>query len=302
MHIPYPFPYQGSKRKLAAYIVSLIPGDTENLVEPFAGAAAVSIAAAQAQKANTFVLNDINAPLMALWKRILDAPEDLAEQYQRIWEAQHGREKEYYFEIRDEFNRTHRPELLLFLLVRCVKAAVRYNARGEFNQAADNRRKGTRPARMRQQILATSCLLHGKTTIRAADYREVITAASPADVIYMDPPYQGVCGNRDPRYYESLEFEAFVDELARLNRHGIRYLVSYDGRTGSKTHGKTLPARLALHRLEINAGRSSQATLLGRRAVTYESLYLSPALYAQVADTADHLFDHSEPYQLKLPL
>jgi DNA adenine methylase len=35
---------------------------------------------------------------------------------------------------------------------------------------------------------------------------------------------------------------------------------------------------LNLRLIELAAGRSSQATLLGRRAETYESLYLSPAL------------------------
>jgi DNA adenine methylase len=35
---------------------------------------------------------------------------------------------------------------------------------------------------------------------------------------------------------------------------------------------------LGLHLVELDAGRSSQATLLGRAEVTVESLYLSPAL------------------------
>jgi DNA adenine methylase len=39
-----------------------------------------------------------------------------------------------------------------------------------------------------------------------------------------------------------------------------------------------LPERLRLHLVELDAGRSSQATLLGRDEVTVESLYLSPAL------------------------
>ena len=52
----------------------------------------------------------------------------------------------------------------------------------------------------------------------------------------------------------------------------------YDGRTGDKSFGEPLPASLQLRHLEVCAGRSTQATLLGRTDVTYESLYLSPAL------------------------
>jgi len=60
----------------------------------------------------------------------------------------------------------------------------------------------------------------------------------------------------------------------RANYREIKYLVSYDGRTGDRVHGRKLPDRLRLHLIELQAGRSSQATLLGRAEVTVESLYL----------------------------
>src|SRR5205814_1508690 len=88
----------------------------------------------------------------------------------------------------------------------------------------------------------------------------------------------GVCGERDPRYLRGVLFDEFVEVLESLNYREIRYLVSYDGRTGKRIHGRKLPERLRLHLIELDAGRSSQATLLGRSEVTVESLYLSPAL------------------------
>ncbi len=94
----------------------------------------------------------------------------------------------------------------------------------------------------------------------------------------MDPPYQGVCGERDPRYLKSVPFTEFVEVLETLNARDISYLVSYDGRTGDKVHGRRLPNVLRLHLVELDAGRSSQATLLGREEITVESLYLSSAL------------------------
>jgi DNA adenine methylase len=94
----------------------------------------------------------------------------------------------------------------------------------------------------------------------------------------MDPPYQGVCGERDPRYLKSVVFDEFVEVLETLNVRDVSYLVSYDGRTGDKIHGRRLPGHLQLHLVELKAGRSSQATLLGRAEITFESLYLSRAL------------------------
>jgi hypothetical protein len=73
-------------------------------------------------------------------------------------------------------------------------------------------------------------------------------------------------------------FDDFVAQLGVLNLKNVRYLVSYDGRLGTRSYGKPLPAKLRLTLVEIEAGRSSQATLLGRDEMTVESLYLSPAL------------------------
>ncbi|ALG66603.1 hypothetical protein [Beggiatoa leptomitoformis] len=58
--------------------------------------------------------------------------------------------------------------------------------------------------------------------------------------------------------------------------------MSFDGRTGHKTYGSPLPEHLNLKKIEIYAGRSSQATLLNREEFTYEVIYLSPALLEKI--------------------
>ena len=287
---PHPIPYQGSKRRLAGLILTLFPERVDRMVEPFAGSGAVSLAAAASSKAASFWLNDSNAALAELWRAILERPEDLADGYDRVWSAQLGREIEHFYDVRNEFNERNRPELFLFLLTRAVKAAVRYNARGEFNQSPDKRRLGTRPDTMRRQIRDTHVLMAGRTTVSALDYEQVLAAWRPGDLIYMDPPYQGVCTGRDDRYISGIEFERFMDALRTLNRVGADYILSYDGRTGRKTHGVELPADLKLMQLEVNAGRSSQATLLGRDDETIESIYVSPSL-SEVATTRVHELD-----------
>ncbi len=105
-------------------------------------------------------------------------------------------------------------------------------------------------------------------------------------MVYVDPPYQGVCAGRNPRYHPPFDHDDFCQALARLNDAGVMFAVSYDGRTGSKVYGQPLPRGLDLTRIEVRAGRSTQATLLGRADVTYESLYLSPRLAAAQAGRA----------------
>ncbi len=278
MRVPHPIPYQGSKRNIARKILRFFPHAIHTLHEPFAGSAAVSLAAAARGRARDYWLNDLNKPLMDLWRVIIDEPETIAGQYEDLWLEQHGDPRGYYDKIRDAFNVTGRPDYFLYLLARCVKASVRYNADGEFNQSPDNRRRGARPETMRDMIMGASHLLKGKTKITSRNYRDILHSVSADDLVYMDPPYQGVCGNRDTRYLAGVQFCEFVETLKELNEREIRYIVSYDGRTGGKVHGKPLPSVLDLTHVEINVGRSSQATLLGRDDVTVESLYLSPSL------------------------
>jgi DNA adenine methylase len=282
MGVPHPIPYQGSKRNLAASIIAYLPQETGRLIEPFAGSAAISLAASCSRRADRFLINDANVPLIALWDRIINAPQQISEEYRHLWEEQQGQEQHYYYVVRDKFNKSQEPHYLLYLLARCVKASVRYNSLGEFNQSPDNRRCGTQPSTMQQNIFRASHLLRDRTQLQHGDYQAVIQTATVEDVVYMDPPYQGVCGRRNPRYSNSLGLDDFADALLLLNQKEISYIVSYDGRTGEKSFGVPLPDRLRLRHIEIKAGRSSQATLLGRDDQTYESLYFSPALMSRL--------------------
>src|SRR5713101_4597218 len=211
MKVPQPFPYQGSKRNLASAILGYFPEGVGGLIEPFAGSAAITLAAAAANLAENFVINDFNRPLAELWRAIINSPDKLARQYETLWRTQHANRRRFYDQVRDEFNRTGKPDLLLYLLARCVKAAVRYNANGEFNQSPDNRRMGMLPVTMRENILATSALLRGRTECSSLDYKVVVAKATTPDLIYMDPPYQGVCGERAPRYLKAVLFDEFVE-------------------------------------------------------------------------------------------
>jgi len=296
-----PIPYQGSKRNLAKFILPYFPNGVRHLYEPFAGSAAITIATAYYNKANYFLINDLNTPLMALWERIINYPDALADEYTLLWNRQINNPKEFYNAVRDQFNKTHQPSDFLYLLARCVKGAIRYNNCGEFNQSPDNRRLGKNPATMRKDLQTVSALLRGRTTITAVDYREATHNATSNDLVYMDPPYQGTCTGKDNRYYSGVVFDELVNFLGDLNRRNISWILSYDGNTGEKTYGKDLPPELNAHHLKINAGRSSQDTLNGGEAITIESVYLSRELIRnlQVNEQAIQRIIHREK---QLPL
>ncbi len=86
------------------------------------------------------------------------------------------------------------------------------------------------------------------------------------------------------RYIESVRVEELIHTLDSLNRRKVPFILSYDGRNGERRYGRDLPNFLKLERIEIEAGRSSQSTLLGRADNTIESIYLSEALCARIGN------------------
>lgn len=276
---PHIIPYQGSKRKIADDILKYIDFEVAGrFYEPFAGSAAITLAAATQGVASRYVIGDKYEPLTELWRLITEEPEDVINRYETLWDAQLSEPKEFFVKIRKQYNADLDPVKFLYLVTRCVKNAIRFNSNGEFNQSADNRRLGTKPERVRREIKRTSELLKGKIEVRAGDFLAILEDATSSDVVYMDPPWQGTSNNKDPRYAYLLELDTLIYGLDSLNQRNVPFMLSFDGVCGDKKYGEDLPEELGLTKIGIHAGLSSQATLLGRKEVTIETLYLSPAL------------------------
>jgi len=291
---PHLVQYQGSKRLLAPQILKYMPGRFRYFIEPFSGMAAMTLATAMQQRAEHYFVNDINAPLINLLTAAVDAPESLFREYKTVWEEQFtfaSGPAGHYYDVRNKFNSGNTcPAYMLYLLARCVKGAVRYSLEGKFNQGMDKRRNGTKPDTIRRNCFQISQLLNKKTTFSSLDYRECSTIATPDDIIYMDPPYQGVSNTRDHRYVAGIEYNDFVLFLDELNRKKINYLISYDGSCGSIHYGKDLPSELECRKMMLVAGKSAQATLLGETQITSEALYISKGLQHLIDDNPADFF------------
>ncbi|HWX95926.1 MAG TPA: DNA adenine methylase [Solirubrobacteraceae bacterium] len=277
--LPHPIPYQGSKRRLAGRILPVAGnGVFGTLYEPFAGSAAITLAASARGLARRYLIGDSLTPLVSIWSEIINDPAGLADAYQSLWEAQladGGRE--HFNHVRTEFNEEGGAARLLYLLARCVKNAPRFSRFG-FSQSADHRRKGMHPRKMSNEITGAHALLARQAETFAGDAEDCLRAAGPQDLIYMDPPWQGTTEGADKRYHHGLErsrLEALVDDL---NQRRVPWVLSYDGRSGDRTYGPPLPGELWGARHDLHAGRSSQSTLAGREEETVESLYVSALL------------------------
>ena len=141
--VPHIVQYQGSKRKLAPQILQYMPEKFDRVIEPFSGMAAISIATALDDRANSYVINDLNAPLVNMLQEAIERPEQLIDEYRKVWNEQfaYGEEHvQHFYVVRERFNDgAETPAYMLYLLARCVKGAVRYGKNGKFNQSPDKR-------------------------------------------------------------------------------------------------------------------------------------------------------------------
>ena len=276
--LPHPIPYQGSKRNLAPLIGRYIPNSIGTWYEPFAGSAAMTIWVAHKRAARRYVIGESSEPIAKLWRTIVNDPAEVADAYERIWCGQTLENLSYFNWVRSRYNKDRNPVDLLYLICRCVKNAIRFNAKGSFTQSVDKRRLGMHPVKMRVALTGASNLLRGRVEVRASDWLDTLQDATEHDFVYMDPPYLGTSIGRDKRYAEQMARSRLIDGLRSLRERDVRFALSYDGMTGTKEYGPPLPDDLDLTRLFLHAGVSSQATLNGRKAETIESLYLSPGL------------------------
>ncbi|MEX6725219.1 DNA adenine methylase [Parapedomonas caeni] len=279
--LPHPIPYQGSKRRLADAIGTVVPMKVGTWYEPFAGSAAMSIWAARYRDPEQIILGDSLASLTALWELIISDPIGAAERYETVWHGQADAGPGYFNEVRARYNEQGDPIDILYLMARCVKNAVRFNRKGHFTQSVDKRRLGMRPDKMRNAMMGASELLKGRTVVRTGDWTATIADAVEGDFIYLDPPYMGTSIGRDLRYAEQMTQERLVGGLEQVLARGLSVALSYDGSTGEKVYGPPLPDHLGMTQTFIHTGRSSQATLSGKADETIESLYLSPDLRAE---------------------
>src|ERR1051326_5201688 len=88
MAVPHPIPYQGSKRRLASAILAEAPKTIDRLIEPCAGSAAITLAAATNGIARQYLLGDSLPSLVEIWNAVLRDPKGLADAYEHVWRRQ----------------------------------------------------------------------------------------------------------------------------------------------------------------------------------------------------------------------
>ena len=263
--------WSGSKRKIASDILSLAPKNYKTYYEPFVGGGSM-LYMIDAKKR---IASDINKPLIDLWNLIKNDPDHLLNTYKTYWQLLNDENNpnsyQTFYNIREEFNSTYKPEDLFFLSRTCVNGLIRFNKKGEFNNSLHYTRKGINPDKL-EKILQSWNERIKDVNFLHLNYYDILSLVKKGDFLYLDPPYFNTKG----MYYGSINADMFLSFLEKLNQKGVMFILSFDGKTCAKDYTFDLPKELYIRHQYIYTGKSTFKKVIDKTSNhVHESIYMN---------------------------
>ncbi|WP_111978626.1 Dam family site-specific DNA-(adenine-N6)-methyltransferase [Algibacillus agarilyticus] len=179
--------WAGGKYLLAEKISKILPkGDC--LVEPFVGAGAIFL---NSHNYSRYILNDINADLINLYRLLQDNSAEIIKQTQLLFAGDNNLESKYY-ELRTKFNESSDPFerscLFIYLNRHGYNGLCRYNKSGIYNVPFGRYVHPYFPEKELEYFAEKS----QNATFTCLDFEQVLQDSPNESVIYCDPPYASI--------------------------------------------------------------------------------------------------------------
>ena len=273
--------WAGGKTRLLPRILPHVPFAIRNYYEPFLGGGAVFLACQPRIVGNSY-LSDLNDHLISAWIAIRDRPEELEPLLKCYLEND---SKDFYYKVRAATPDTALEKAARFLYLNGVSwnHLWRENSKtGAMNVPWGDRRF---KSFSREELFELSAILYG-VSICNHDFREVMSAASEGDFVYLDPPYLPVFSKPETEKEPTAKFNKYTSKTfelpdlidlanlcAELTSRGVNWVMSNrdtqivrelfpDCEIISFTAHRALAAQ---SRREVEAHRSPEALVVGRR-------------------------------------
>lgn len=221
-----PIKTQGIKTKIVPLIQKNVSLSADSVwIEPFMGSGVVgfNIAAKEA------IFADTNPYIIDFYNRMKEG--DITSRRVRTFLEQEGKmlevgDSDYYYSVRDRFNRHHDALDFLFLNRACFNGMIRFNRNYEFNVPY-----GHKPLRfskayvtkiVNQVKYVEDMLKTHSWTFLCQSFEKTIAMAGQGDFIYCDPPYIG----RHVDYYDSWDNGAEAALNKALLQSGAKFMLS----------------------------------------------------------------------------
>lgn len=198
-----PIKIQGIKTKLIPLIKQSVAMESDSVwVEPFMGSGVVGFNI----EPHRAIFADTNPHIIEFYNQI--KAEAITPYSVREYLVREGRlleqgDDEYYYTVRERFNKEHSPLDFLFLNRACFNGMIRFNRQYEFNVPYGHKPKRFAKAyvtKIVNQVAHVSQLLQKHPWVFICQsFENTISMAKENDFIYCDPPYIG----RNVDYYDS---------------------------------------------------------------------------------------------------
>jgi DNA adenine methylase len=226
--------WAGNKFRHLKYILPELPQGSR-LIEPFAGAAAVTLNTNYAQT----ILADVNLDIINLYQSIQTQGLEFIAYCQNLFAHKNSNSKEFYYESREKFNTckdiAEKAALFLYLNRHGYNGLCRYNSTGKYNVPFGQHERIYFP---HKEMLN----FHDKREVVSChhqDFRLSFAMAKTGDVIYCDPPYLPRLQNSNFTKYTKDDFNeddhrtlATLAQKAAVN--GITVVISNNATTLSQ--------------------------------------------------------------------
>lgn len=243
--------WAGGKTQLLAEISQNLPpgmfkGEITRYVEAFTGGAAVFFHIAQTFPVEEYVLADINAELILLYKTVQTHADDLitmlAGMEQHYLAREENERKAYYYAVRENFNQNlggmdfsqfsgswvQRAAQIIFLNRTCYNGLFRVNAKGHFNVPFGRYKHPTICDAVNLQAAAS---LLQKALILSGDFTAIAPHVHAGTFVYFDPPYRPISKTASFNAYSTGVFGDFQqlrlrDFFQQLHASGAKVMLS----------------------------------------------------------------------------
>lgn len=234
----------GGKGQLLTQLDALLPKDIaskENLTycEPFVGGGAMLFfMLGKCPNITRAVINDLNGELVATYRSVKNAPEELIELLRKLQSQYRAckteeERKQFYLAQRERYNKRGLREvevaaLFIFLNRTCFNGLYRVNSKGLFNVPFG---KSVNPLICDEDTIHADSKLLQKVEILNGDFEQVEKRLGSGAFVYFDPPYRPLTQTASFTAYAK---DGFNDEeqkrlaafCRRLDQAGHQWLLS----------------------------------------------------------------------------
>lgn len=243
--------WAGGKRQLLEQLESHFPpeldrGELSRYVEPFVGSGAVFFKVFQHYPLQECLIADVNPELILVYQTIQREVEGLVDQLSEIQTRYHSlddaQRKDFYYEIRTEYNKQRnsidysefhpiwvtRSAYMLFLNRTGYNGLFRLNSKGEFNVPYGRYKK---PRILDADNLRKVSHLLRLVSIQYGDFEEVKNFVDGKTLVYFDPPYRPLSSTAHFTAYSKVRFDdkqqlRLADFYRKLDAKGGKLMLS----------------------------------------------------------------------------